>query len=205
MSIMSYSGGTVMAMTGKECICIGTDLRFGEQMTTIATDVKKIHKISDGLYVGLCGFASDALTVLDKLKLRKELYELRESRKVKPKVFASMLSNLCYQRRFGSYFIEPLIAGLDPHTNVPYIADLDHIGALCEPEDFVVVGTAAEFIMGICEGIWKPNMEPEDLFEATAQAMLAGLNRDAASGNGALIYTITKDSVNIRSIRTRMD
>ena len=42
MSIMSYTGGTVLAMAGDGCVCIATDLRLGEQMTTIATDVKKV-------------------------------------------------------------------------------------------------------------------------------------------------------------------
>lgn len=43
MSIMSYSGGTVVAMTGDECFCIGTDLRMGEKTETIATNIKKVN------------------------------------------------------------------------------------------------------------------------------------------------------------------
>lgn len=39
---MSYNGGTILAMAGNECVCIATDLRLGEQMTTIATNVKKV-------------------------------------------------------------------------------------------------------------------------------------------------------------------
>lgn len=42
MSIMDYNGGTVLAMAGDECICIASDLRFGEQMTTVAVDQKKV-------------------------------------------------------------------------------------------------------------------------------------------------------------------
>lgn len=84
---MSYTGGTVLAMAGKDCVCIATDLRFGEQMTTIAVDQKKVHRVAEGVYVGLAGFASDAKTVLDKLEFRKSLYELRENRKISPKVY----------------------------------------------------------------------------------------------------------------------
>lgn len=42
MSIMSYSGGTILAMAGNDCVCIASDLRLGEQMTTIATNMKKV-------------------------------------------------------------------------------------------------------------------------------------------------------------------
>ena len=42
--------------------------------------------MSDKVYLGLAGFHSDAKTVLDKVMFRKTLYELRESRNIKPKV-----------------------------------------------------------------------------------------------------------------------
>lgn len=38
-------------------------------------------------------------------------------------------------------------------------------------------------------------MKPDELFEATAQAMLSALERDAASGWGAVVYTITPEKV----------
>ncbi|EGT40970.1 hypothetical protein CAEBREN_25310 [Caenorhabditis brenneri] len=150
MSIMSYTGGTIVAMAGDECVCIASDLRIGEQMTTIATDQKKVHKVTDKVYVGLAGFQSDARTVLEKIMFRKNLYELRENRRIKPQVLSEMISNLAYQHRFGSYFTEPLVAGLDD-TNKPYICCMDTIGCVSAPRDFVAVGTGQEYLLGVCE------------------------------------------------------
>ncbi|PIO59534.1 peptidase, T1 family [Teladorsagia circumcincta] len=116
-----------------------------------------------------------------------------------------MISNLAYQHRFGSFFTEPLVAGLDPDTNKPYICGMDTIGCIAAPNDFVAVGTGQEYLLGVCETFWKENMSPEELFEATAQSMLACLERDAASGWGVVIYTITKDKVNISTLKGRMD
>lgn len=48
-------------------------------------------------------------------------------------------------------------------------------------------------------------MQPDELFEVTAQAILSALERDASSGWGALVYTITKDKVNIKTLKARMD
>lgn len=45
-----------------------------------------MHKLSDKLYIGLTGFHSDAHTVLEKILIQKNLYELREGRLLKPKV-----------------------------------------------------------------------------------------------------------------------
>ncbi|VDN59104.1 unnamed protein product [Dracunculus medinensis] len=205
MSIMSYSGGSVLAMLGIDCVCIATDLRIGERMTTIATNVEKVHKLSDKLYIGLGGFHSDAKTVLDRIIFRKNLYELRENRKIKPEVAATMISNLLYRQRFGNYFIEPIVAGLDPVTNKPFICSMDVIGNINQAKDFVASGTGSEYLLGICEGFWHADMNVDELFEATAQAMLAAMERDAASGWGVVIYTITKDKVNMKTIKARMD
>uniref|UniRef100_F1LHA7 Proteasome subunit beta type-3 n=1 Tax=Ascaris suum TaxID=6253 RepID=F1LHA7_ASCSU len=121
------------------------------------------------------------------------------------KVAATMISNLLYQHRFGGYLTEPLVAGLDPVTNKAYICGMDTIGCIAAPKDFVAVGTGTEYLLGVCEGFWHENMNADELFEATAQSMLSAMERDAASGWGVLIYTITKNKVNIKTIKARMD
>ena len=63
-----------------------------------------------------------------------------------------------YFTRFGPYFIEPVIAGLDPKTNEPFVASCDLIGCPMIPEDFVVTGTCSEQLYGMCESLWEPDM-----------------------------------------------
>jgi hypothetical protein len=41
-------------------------------------------------------------TVLNKIKYRVNMYELRENRKMSPKCFKTMVSNLLYERRYDS-------------------------------------------------------------------------------------------------------
>lgn len=60
--------------------------------------------------------------------------------------------------RFGPYFVEPIVAGLDPKTNEPYIATMDLIGCPMETKDFVVGGTCAEQLYGMCESLWNPDL-----------------------------------------------
>lgn len=119
---------------------------------------------------------------------RKNLYELKENRKMSPKVFSAMVSNMLYEKRFGPYFVEPIIAGLDPKTHEPYVCNMDLIGCPNEPEDFVVGGTASAQLYGMCESLWEPNLEPNDLFETISQALINAFDRDAISGWGATVY-----------------
>uniref|UniRef100_A0A6B2E4Q7 Proteasome subunit beta n=1 Tax=Phlebotomus kandelakii TaxID=1109342 RepID=A0A6B2E4Q7_9DIPT len=204
MSILAYNGGCVVAMKGKDCVAIATDHRFGIQAQTIDNTFEKIFEINPQMFLGLVGLQSDILTVRDKLLYRKNLYEVRENRVMTPARFAAMLSSFLYERRFGPYFIEPVIAGLDA-SGAPFISNMDLIGCPNAPDDFVVIGTCAEQMYGMCETLWEPNLEPQDLFEVIAQSMVNAFDRDAISGWGATVYIIEKDKITTKSIKTRMD
>jgi len=206
MSILEYNGGAVLAMTGKNCVAIASDTRFGIRYTTIATDYPKIHKMDTYCYVGLAGLATDQQTLLQRFKFRWNLYELKEERKMTPKVFANFVSSLLYEKRFGPYFCEPLVAGLQgPNRDEPFICQMDLIGAPVYAEDFVISGTSTYELFGMCESLWRPNLEPEELFEVTAQCLLSASNRDAFSGWGAVIHVISKDKTITRHLKARQD
>ena len=63
MQIFEYNGSAVIAMAGKECVAITSDLRLGVQFQTLATDYKKVERIHDHLYIGLGGLGTDAQTL----------------------------------------------------------------------------------------------------------------------------------------------
>lgn len=65
---------------------------------------------------------------------------------------------------------------------------MDLIGCIDNPIDFVVAGTCEEQLYGMCEALWRPKMDPEDLFECTSQALVNAFDRDALSGWGATVY-----------------
>ena len=60
--------------------------------------------------------------------------------------------------RFGPYYVEPVIAGLEKGTNKPFIAATDLIGCLTLPKDFAVAGTASDKMFGVAEGLWEPDL-----------------------------------------------
>merc|ERR1712126_60576 len=115
----SYNGGACLAMTGKDCVAIASDLRYGIQAQTVGMNFPKVFEMGPKLYMGLAGLATDIQTVHDRLQFRLKLYSLRENRDIKPKTFMTMVSNLLYERRFGPYFIEPIIADWTPRRTSP--------------------------------------------------------------------------------------
>lgn len=99
MSILEYNGGAVIAMVGKNCVGICSDLRLGAQAQTIANNFPKTFQISDKLFVGLSGLATDVLSLNQLLKYRSNIYELREDIQLTPSSFTWMLSSLLYEKR----------------------------------------------------------------------------------------------------------
>ncbi|KAL7496852.1 hypothetical protein ACHAWT_005045 [Skeletonema menzelii] len=204
MSILEYNGAAIIAMSGKNCVAIASDNRLGIQYQTVSMDFQKIFKMNDSLMVGLAGLASDVQTLDQLLRFRMNLYELREEREMTPRVFTNLLSTMLYEKRFGPYFCEPVIAGLDENGK-PFLSTMDLIGAQAAAKDFVVAGTCDGNLYGMCETLYKPDMEEEELFETIAQALLASVDRDALSGWGGVVHVITEKGIVSRELKGRQD
>ena len=44
-SIMQYNGGSVIAMVGKDCVAIASDLRLGVQSLSISSNFEKVRTL----------------------------------------------------------------------------------------------------------------------------------------------------------------
>ncbi|KAI9430268.1 20S proteasome subunit beta 3 [Russula earlei] len=208
MSIMEHNGGSVIAMAGKDCVAIASDLRLGAGAMTVALNFEKIFPVTDRIFMGLTGLATDITTLRERFRYLVNMFTIKESRPIEPSTFAHLVSSTLYSRRFGPYFTEPVLAGLERTASggfKPYIAGTDLIGCLNYAEDFIVAGTASDKLFGVAESLWEPDLGPEDLFETISQTLLNAVDRDAYSGWGAIVYIITPEKVITRTLKGRMD
>jgi len=239
MSITAYNGSACIAMTGKNCVVLASDRRFGVQQQTISSELDRLHKVNDRTWVALPGLVTDVQTLISKFNFRTKIYKMREERDIAPRTFASLVSAMLYEKRFGPFFVEPIVAGLeiisdkekekelkteknsendekgggvndndknksDPQYR-PFICAMDLIGAPVYNTEFLVGGTANEQLYGICEALYRPNLDPEDLFETVSQCLLAAVDRDCLSGWGAQVVILTKEGATVRQIKSRQD
>ena len=138
------------------------------------------------------------------LRYRINIYNLKENRVIQPRTLGWLIATSLYARRFSPFFIEPIVAGLDDN-NEPYLCTTDSIGCICDGDDFFCIGTGSEMLLGACESFYRPNLEPDDLFETAAQCFLSGLDRDAFSGWGAVVFIISPSGITAKTVKTRMD
>jgi len=205
MSIFEYNGGCVVAMCGDGCVAIASDRRYGvRQLTTVAMNFQKIFPMNDKCYVGLTGLATDVQSMSSLMAMRHQMFALREDKPMPIKHFISMLSCALYEKRFGPWFVGPVVAGLD-EENKPVICSYDLIGAISTSESFAISGTSEDQLLGVCESFWRPGLKPDELFETVAQCLLAGVDRDCLAGWGGVVHIITPEGVTTKTLKGRMD
>lgn len=196
-----------MAMVGEQCIAIATDHRMGGQHHQLVTSVEadeRIFQATPRTLVAIAGLATDVQTMKKHLQFKLNLMRLNEEAEPEPQVVFSLLQNMIYERRFSPWIVNTIVAGITKE-NKPFIEELCVLGSSSNSDDFVVAGTAQDGLLGCCELFWKPNLGPEDLFESTSQALLAAINRDCWSGNGATVKILTPTKLITRRLKTRMD
>ena len=104
--------------------------------------------------------------------------------------------------------VSPVIAGLDKISDTEYhpvICTYDSIGYREHNGQFEVAGTGSELLYGVAETFYKPDMNPEQLYEVISNCLLSALDRDSLSGWGAIVYILTPNELIVRSLKTRMD
>ena len=150
-------GGACVAMVGKDCVAIACDLRLGLQALTVSNNFPKIFSYGD-VYLGLTGLGTDVATVSELFRYKVNMYRLREERQISPQTMANLVSSSLYEKRFGPYFVSPVIAGINHTTGKPFICGFDSIGCIDFAKDFIVSGTASDQLFGTCEGLWEPDL-----------------------------------------------
>lgn len=200
----------MVGMIGKNCVGMASDTKLGVQFTTLSADMKRVFKVNNRTLLGLSGLASDVLTVKQKLNSEISLYRLNEGRDMKPSVFSQLVSSFLYARRFGSYFVSPLVCGLEKDEENPgqwkgFVSEMDSIGAVGLPGDFVVAGTADNSLAGAAESFFKQDMNEEELFETLSQTLLSAVDRDCLTGWGGEVHILTPNKHIVRKIKVRAD
>ncbi|KAH0570251.1 Proteasome subunit beta type [Spironucleus salmonicida] len=199
----TYNGGAILAMKGKNCVVVATDKRLGASYQTITMNYPKISQPNKSCLLAIAGFASDAQMLHRDLASRCELFEFENNRSLTPSELINLVSAVLYEKRFGPLFVSPIIAGMEGDISI--VGGHDSIGAPAI-SDWIVDGTANEFLLGPAQMYWKEGMGKEELIECASKVMQAGTNRDAYSGWGIQIHCMEADgSMEIRDIACRMD
>jgi len=202
--VSTFYGGSILAMAGDGCISIVSDKRLGNGPITVSKSFNRVFQITPRSFIGLSMFIPDCQYLLKKVQKYVELFRLDEGRIIEPKELAHLVSAILYSHRTSPLMLGAVVVGLDSQ-NKPYVCNMDCIGCICEPGNFVTEGTAANNLVGMCEILYKDNLQEKDLFVVSAQAFLNSIDRDALSGWNAECITVTPSEMKVYTLKARCD
>ena len=191
------TGTTTLAMVCKDGLVLAADKRATAGYMIANKRTEKIQQISDKMVITMAGTVSDAQLLTKLIKAELQLKKIRSGRENTVKEAANLLANMVYGniRRMSmipgiSHFI---VGGNDETGN--YIYDIYPDGSLSLIEDYISSGSGSVMAFGVLETLYNKNLSTVDGVDLAIKALNAAMQRDIASGNGAMIVTVTKDGV----------
>ena len=140
---LSYHGGSILALAGKDAAVLVLDKRIGAGNNLIGDECCRVLEASKRSLLAVRGIQGDVQSLLEDVAARLRLRRLEEGDDAcqEPKTLASLVSVMLYgQRARGGapgYSVEPVIAGLD-RDGAPYLCAQDGLGAKMTSHTFVV-------------------------------------------------------------------
>ncbi len=191
------TGTTTLGIICKDGIVLAADRRATAGYLIASKKTEKIHKITDNIAVTMAGTASDAQLLIKIVKAELKLKSIRTGLEISVKEAANLVSRLVYDniRRYSTIpgISQFILAGRDSEGFGLY--DLFPDGTIEECDDYISSGSGSVMVYGVLETLYKKGISIDDGIKLAVKCLNAALQRDAASGSGFDVYTVTKDGI----------
>ena len=191
------TGTTTVAVVCKGGLVLCADKRVTSGHFIAYKTFDKIFNISDDMAVTVAGTVSDVQLLSRLIRAELKLKTLRTGKAVFVSEAVNLLASMVYNniRKLSlipgiTHFI---LGGKD--SKGFHLWDVGADGAITEAKDFVSSGSGSVMAYGVLETMYKKDMQIDEGVTLVIKALNAALQRDAASGNGFDVVTITKDGV----------
>ncbi len=193
-------GTTTVGIVCKEGIVLAADKRATAAGRIILNkNVQKVFKLTDDLAVTIAGTVSDIQLVTKLIKAEIELKTIRTGRKPNVKEVANLLGSIIYQniRKFSTIpgVTAFLLAGRD--ASGLHLYELSPDGSIMKHDTFMADGSGFMHALGVLDTLYKKDLSLQEGIKMAVQAINAAIQRDAASGEGIDVLTVTKDGVKL--------
>ncbi len=189
MSQIMVPGAASVAIKCKDGVVMGSDRRATWGYTVVNKATRKVFKITDHIGLACYGLIGDFQILVRILRAQANLYLLDAGERISTRSMGKMISNYLYSRKMAPLVAIVVIAGMDKEG--PDLYTFDQIGSIM-PDDYGAVGTGMLLSTGILEAEYKPGMTVAAGEKLVEKTIINTIARDAMSGNGVDILTITK-------------
>lgn len=185
-------GTTTLGLVTSGGVVLASDTRATMGNLIASKTVRKLFELDENMGLAVAGSVGDAQALVRFLRsqVRKERVESGTGMTVK--AAATLLSNVLNRRKFTPYHVRLLLAGVDRRGS--HVLSLDAAGGVGgQEEHYQTAGSGSPFVWGVLEDRFEEGLGLEDGVDLAVDALAAAIGRDAASGNGILVATITEE------------
>jgi len=195
-------GATAVGIRAADGVVIASDKRMSYGGFILSRNARKLFMVNSRVGVAITGFYADMSGLQRMLEAEVRHYESVHGRVLPLRSIAKLLSNILYSFRYAPLFVEAIVAGIDSDGK-PKVYVLDPVGAVSE-ETFVATGTGATIAIGVIESEYKEEITVTEAEKLAIKAMKAAIGRDAGSGDGIDVLTISEGGGELKTIRLQV-
>ncbi len=190
-------GTTTVGIVCRDGIVVAAEKRATIGSFIADKNAEKIVLITDKMVLTTAGTVSDAQLLVKLIRAELKLKQVRTGHDTTLKEAANLLGGMIYSniRKFSAIpgITQFLLAGLD--TKGSHLYDLFVDGSVMEITDYVSSGSGSIVVYGILEALYKKDLSVKDGSELAVRSISSAIQRDSGSGNGIVVFTITKEGV----------
>ncbi len=188
---------TTVGIKTPEGIVLATDRRATMGYYVADKDVVKIEPLGDNAAITIAGSVAQAQAYAHSLRLNLDYTRARRGWDLSPKELAKLASY--HIQRSGGVYGQFILAMRDDKAT--HLFDVGGDGSLISKKDFTVTGSGTGPAVGVMESQdWDKITTIAAATEACQKAIKASAQRDVASGNGLVVYTLPNEGES--SLRT---
>ena len=183
MNNNQLEGTTTVGITCKDGIVFATEKRATMGNLIAHKVAQKIFKIDDHIGSTIAGSVAHAQTLMKYITAEANLYRLRNG----IEAIATLTSNIL---RSSPLYVQTLLGGVD--NKGPSLYSLDPAGGVIK-DMMISTGSGSPVCYGVLEDRYNEDIYVEEGINLAIRAIKSAMERDAFSGNGIALATITKD------------
>ncbi len=190
MEKMSTKGTTTIGLACNEGVVLVTDKRATMGTLIAHKIVQKSFPIDKHIGATVAGAVADAQALIRWMQAEARLHRMRKGEEMTPEAAATLMANILFSQRYFPMIVQVIVGGFSKEG--ARVFSIDPLGSSIE-DKIVSTGSGSPVAYGVLEDAYEEDMSIEECIKVGVRAMKSALERDAMTGDGMDVVTITQE------------
>jgi proteasome beta subunit len=197
MAYQYFPGATAVGISFNNGVLLASEQRVSFGNFLVNKNTKKTFVLTEHVGAACAGMVADMNVLARQVAALSKIRKMEIRREVPTNSVAKLMSVIMFERRYFPLLTQVIVGGYD---DKPRIYTLDPLGSLL-PDEYAAVGSGAEMALGILDAQYNSQMNEDEAKNLAIKSIRAAIQRDASSGDGIDILTISNKGKNEESLK----